>query len=142
MVPTVEITEDGGEFELKTITTFKTTTIKFKLGEPFEEETADGRKVTVGVRGPVRTGSSALQAGAATQSLHYARGRDAKFIMTGAGMQSRGLKGNILPGAAVGAAVTRHLKTEPEPESEPEPEWILTETAIVAVKSKVAPAPK
>ena len=54
MVPTVEITEEGGEFELKTITTFKTTVIKFKLGEPFEEETADGRKVTVsGVRGQV-----------------------------------------------------------------------------------------
>jgi len=45
MVPTVEITETDGEYELKTITTFKTTTIKFKLGESFEEETADGRKV-------------------------------------------------------------------------------------------------
>ena len=53
MVPTVEITEESGEFELKTITTFKTTTIKFKLGESFEEETADGRKVTVSVSGQV-----------------------------------------------------------------------------------------
>jgi len=46
MVPTVEITEENGEIEFKTITTFKTTIIKFKIGEPFEEETADGRKVT------------------------------------------------------------------------------------------------
>lgn len=46
-VPTVEITEADGMIELKTVTTFKTTTIKFKLGETFEEETADGRKVQV-----------------------------------------------------------------------------------------------
>ena len=57
MVPTVEIAEENGEFELKTITTFKTTSIKFKLGEPFEEETADGRKVTVSAVGPGRVGS-------------------------------------------------------------------------------------
>lgn len=47
-VPTVEITmSDDGVYQLKTITTFKTTCISFKLGEPFEEETADGRKVQV-----------------------------------------------------------------------------------------------
>ncbi|XP_037071640.1 sodium/calcium exchanger regulatory protein 1-like [Pollicipes pollicipes] len=45
LVPTVEITEADGEYELKTVTTFKTTVIKFKLDVPFEEETADGRKV-------------------------------------------------------------------------------------------------
>jgi len=40
--PTTEITKNGDEWNIKTITTFKTTEIKFKLGEPFDEETADG----------------------------------------------------------------------------------------------------
>ncbi|KAB7500991.1 Myelin P2 protein [Armadillidium nasatum] len=43
--PTVEITEEDGTYTLKTITTFKTTEIKFKIGEEFEETTADGRVV-------------------------------------------------------------------------------------------------
>ncbi|XP_050719262.1 sodium/calcium exchanger regulatory protein 1-like [Eriocheir sinensis] len=43
--PTVEITEEDGTYSMKTITTFKTTEIKFKLGEEFEETTADGRNV-------------------------------------------------------------------------------------------------
>ena len=45
--PTVEITLEDGTYSLKTITTFKTTEIKFKLGEEFEETTADGRTVKV-----------------------------------------------------------------------------------------------
>jgi len=43
--PTMEVSEEAGTFQLKTATTFKTTTITFKLNEPFDEETADGRKV-------------------------------------------------------------------------------------------------
>ncbi|XP_037777785.1 sodium/calcium exchanger regulatory protein 1-like [Penaeus monodon] len=43
--PTVEITKDGDTYAMKTTTTFKTTEIKFKLGEEFEETTADGRVV-------------------------------------------------------------------------------------------------
>jgi len=43
--PDVEISEAEGTYTLKTITTFKTTEIKFKLGEEFEETTADGRTV-------------------------------------------------------------------------------------------------
>lgn len=43
--PTVEITLEDGVYILKTITTFKTTEIKFKLGEEFQETTADGRTV-------------------------------------------------------------------------------------------------
>ncbi|XP_043196390.1 sodium/calcium exchanger regulatory protein 1-like [Amphibalanus amphitrite] len=43
--PTVEISEQGGTFQLTTCTAFKTTTITFRLGEQFNEETADGRKV-------------------------------------------------------------------------------------------------
>ena len=45
--PTVEITLEDGTYTLKTVTTFKTTEIKFKLGEEFEETTADGRTVKV-----------------------------------------------------------------------------------------------
>merc|ERR1712243_143971 len=43
--PTTELTVDGDNLSIKTQTTFKTTVINFKLGEEFEEETADGRKV-------------------------------------------------------------------------------------------------
>jgi len=43
--PTVELTEDGGLYTMKTSSTFKNSEIKFKLGEEFDEETPDGRKV-------------------------------------------------------------------------------------------------
>ena len=43
--PTTELTVDGDNLSIKTQTTFKTTVINFKLGEEFDEETADGRKV-------------------------------------------------------------------------------------------------
>ncbi|XP_015510478.1 fatty acid binding protein isoform X1 [Neodiprion pinetum] len=43
--PTVELTENNGEFVLKTTSTFKNSEIKFKLGEEFDEETLDGRQV-------------------------------------------------------------------------------------------------
>ncbi|XP_070690900.1 fatty acid binding protein 4b [Pempheris klunzingeri] len=36
--------EDGGVVSMKSESTFKTTEIKFKLNEEFEEATADGRK--------------------------------------------------------------------------------------------------
>ncbi|CAG7821841.1 unnamed protein product, partial [Allacma fusca] len=39
-----EIEEQDGNWRITTKTAFKTTEIKFKLGEPFQEETADGRK--------------------------------------------------------------------------------------------------
>jgi hypothetical protein len=48
--PTTEISQggpNGDEWTIKTSTTFKTTEIKFKLGEEFDEETADGRKCKV-----------------------------------------------------------------------------------------------
>ncbi|XP_029170045.1 sodium/calcium exchanger regulatory protein 1 isoform X2 [Nylanderia fulva] len=43
--PVVELTEKDGEYTLKTTSTFKSAEIKFKLGEEFDEETVDGRKV-------------------------------------------------------------------------------------------------
>ena len=41
----VELTLDGDEYTMTTSTMLKTTTIKFKLGEEFEEERQDGTKV-------------------------------------------------------------------------------------------------
>nr|BAN20204.1 allergen, putative [Riptortus pedestris] len=43
--PVVELTEDGGTYTLKSSSTFKNTVTTFKLGEEFEEDTPDGRKV-------------------------------------------------------------------------------------------------
>ena len=43
--PTVELVQSGDSFTLNSTSTFKSTSITFKLGEEFEEETADGRKV-------------------------------------------------------------------------------------------------
>ncbi|XP_012227677.1 probable fatty acid-binding protein isoform X1 [Linepithema humile] len=43
--PVVELSENDGVYTLKTTSPFKNMEIKFKLGEEFDEETADGRKV-------------------------------------------------------------------------------------------------
>lgn len=43
--PTIHLEKNGDEFSYHTVSTFKTTVIKFKLGEEFDEETLDGRKV-------------------------------------------------------------------------------------------------
>nr|CAD7463035.1 unnamed protein product [Timema tahoe] len=43
--PVIELTESGGEYTLKTTSTFKSSVLTFKIGEECEEETADGRKV-------------------------------------------------------------------------------------------------
>lgn len=43
--PVVELTENDGTYILKTNSPFKSSEIKFKLGEEFDEETPDGRKV-------------------------------------------------------------------------------------------------
>merc|ERR1712243_256179 len=43
--PVVEVSLDGDTYTIKQTTTVKTTEIKFKLGEEFDETTADGRAV-------------------------------------------------------------------------------------------------
>ncbi|XP_062869607.1 fatty acid-binding protein, heart [Trichomycterus rosablanca] len=43
--PTTIISVEGDEITLKTVSTFKTTEIKFKLAQEFDETTADDRKV-------------------------------------------------------------------------------------------------
>merc|ERR1712114_90070 len=44
--PVMEISENDGVFTIKSSTTMKTTEMSFKLGEPFDETTPDGREVT------------------------------------------------------------------------------------------------
>jgi hypothetical protein len=43
----VEVTKNGDEYNMKTITSVKTTEVKFKLAEEFKETTLDGRDVNV-----------------------------------------------------------------------------------------------
>lgn len=43
--PVIELTQNGDEYTLTSQSTFKNTSITFKLGEEFEEETPDGRTV-------------------------------------------------------------------------------------------------
>lgn len=57
--PTVELTEDGDNFKMKTVTTLKTMDLAFKLGEEFVEETSDGRKCNTTI---VREGNKLIQA--------------------------------------------------------------------------------
>lgn len=45
--PTTIIAIEGDVITLKTVSTFKSTEINFKLGEEFDETTADDRKVKV-----------------------------------------------------------------------------------------------
>lgn len=43
--PVVEVTLDGDEYTMTTSSLLKTSVIKFKLGEEFDEERGDGAKV-------------------------------------------------------------------------------------------------
>lgn len=43
--PTVHLEKNGDDFSFHTVSTFKTTIVKFKLGVESEQETLDGRKV-------------------------------------------------------------------------------------------------
>merc|ERR1712117_148254 len=43
--PVMEVSEEGGVWTIKTSTTLKSMELKFKLGEPFDETTPDGREV-------------------------------------------------------------------------------------------------
>ncbi|XP_063628848.1 fatty acid-binding protein [Cydia splendana] len=45
VTPTVELRKDGDQYTLVTSSTFKTTEMKFKPGEEFDEERADGVQV-------------------------------------------------------------------------------------------------
>nr|AAQ54609.1 Gly d 13 [Glycyphagus domesticus] len=43
--PTLEVAVDGDTYIFRSLSTFKNTEIKFKLGEEFEEDRADGKRV-------------------------------------------------------------------------------------------------
>ena len=45
-VPVIEISEENGQWTIKTSSALKSFSRTFKLGEPFNETTADGREVT------------------------------------------------------------------------------------------------
>ena len=45
MIIPPKVTEEGGQWTIKTSTTLKSMELKFKVGENFEETTADGRNV-------------------------------------------------------------------------------------------------
>ncbi|ESO83053.1 hypothetical protein LOTGIDRAFT_204866 [Lottia gigantea] len=45
-----EIKNDGDDWEVNVTSTFKNKSVKFKLGEPFEDHTMDGRTVTATFR--------------------------------------------------------------------------------------------
>merc|ERR1712117_166432 len=47
--PTMEVSEENGVWTILTSTTLKSMELKFKIGEEFEETTADGREVTAKV---------------------------------------------------------------------------------------------
>merc|ERR1712183_940184 len=44
--PVKEVSEEAGVWTIKTSTTLKSMELKFKVGEEFDETTADGREVT------------------------------------------------------------------------------------------------
>ena len=45
--PAVEFRKDGDNYSFKTISSVKTTEVKFKLDQPFDDTSMDGREVTV-----------------------------------------------------------------------------------------------
>ena len=45
--PSQEISVADGQWSIKTVSTFKSSELKFKLGEQFDETTPDGRNVKV-----------------------------------------------------------------------------------------------
>lgn len=45
--PTLEVDVQGDTYVFRSLSTFKNTEIKFKLGEEFEEDRADGKRVKV-----------------------------------------------------------------------------------------------
>merc|ERR1711953_61314 len=78
--PVMEVTEDGGVWTIKTSTTLKTMELKFKLGEPFDETTPDGRQVTAVVNldgGKIVTVQKAKKDGEkSTKSVREMNGAD------------------------------------------------------------------
>ncbi|KAF2358915.1 Lipocalin/cytosolic fatty-acid binding domain [Trinorchestia longiramus] len=69
--PTVTFTEAGGEYTMKTVTTFKTSEVKFKLDTPMKETTMDGREAE---------STFTLEGSTLTQIQKASKGPDVKYI--------------------------------------------------------------
>ncbi|KAA0196642.1 hypothetical protein HAZT_HAZT004298 [Hyalella azteca] len=69
--PTVTFTEAAGEYTMKTVTTFKTSEVKFKLNTPFKETTMDGREAE---------STFTLDGSILTQIQKASKGPDVKYI--------------------------------------------------------------
>merc|ERR1712193_317608 len=84
--PVVEVTEEGGVWTIKTSTTLKTMELKFKLGEPFDETTPDGREVTATVTfedGKIVSVQKAKKDGQkSTKSIRELVGEELVYTMT------------------------------------------------------------
>jgi len=85
--PTTEITKTGEDFNIKTSTTFKTTDIKFKLGQEFDEETADGRncKSTITLEGDRKLVHTQKCGTSTLQILREFQGDQMTMILEGPG---------------------------------------------------------
>ena len=53
--PNIKFVQNGDEWTFTTTSAVKTTVVKFKLNEEFDEETADGRKVKVHALNPLKS---------------------------------------------------------------------------------------
>merc|ERR1739838_392481 len=89
--PVMEVSEEGGEWTIKTSTTLKTMELKFKLGEEFDETTPDGREVKAIVNfedGKIVTVQKAKKEGQkSTKSIREMNGADEMiYTMTVDGM--------------------------------------------------------
>jgi len=56
--PTIEVAVDGDDYSIKTITTLKTSELKFKLNQAFDEARMDGKTVTTTI---TRDGNKLIQ---------------------------------------------------------------------------------
>lgn len=98
--PTTIIELDGGKVTVKTQSTFKNTEITFKLGEEFDETTADDRHVKVSPPTPPRPGAPPAGSVGSGGSLPPARGSRAPSRLPVAGNTS-------LPAGAAAQARSR-----------------------------------
>merc|ERR1711915_655053 len=84
--PVMEISEDGGTWTMKTSTTLKAMELEFKLGEKFDETTADGREVSSVVTfdaGKIVTVQTAKKAGVkSTKSVRELQGDSLLLTIT------------------------------------------------------------
>merc|ERR1712123_69926 len=84
--PVMEVSEEGGVWTIKSSTSLKSMELKFKLGEEFEETTADGRDVPSIVNfddGKIVTVQTAKKSGAkSTKSYREMSGDEMIYTIT------------------------------------------------------------